>query len=194
VTTLQESTLPIPEHEIDRLLTKRIHVDRVVSTEFAAVELVKRPDTSFEVAFPVSPGADELAIHSDWIIAVELNAESFLVSSPKRWQASLKAGKKVAREIETESLYKSLFQEWRDATAAYSSMTDIVTHPAYQRIIGMGRRALPLMLRSLKEEPCWLFWALKSVSGNDPVPPKSRGRMREMTKCWLDWGREKGLV
>ena len=28
----------------------------------------------------------------------------------------------------------------------------------------------------------------------DPVPVQSRGRIREMTTIWLDWGRRKGYV
>lgn len=67
-------------------------------------------------------------------------------------------------------------------------------HPAYQGIIGLGPIALPLILRELEKELDHWFWALKAISGEDPVSPQNRGKMREMTDAWLNWGREKGYV
>jgi len=65
-------------------------------------------------------------------------------------------------------------------------------HPAYQQIIGLGPPALPLILAELDRELDHWFWALKAISGEDPVPIESRGNMREMANAWLKWGREKG--
>jgi hypothetical protein len=55
----------------------------------------------------------------------------------------------------------------------------------------MGERALPLLLAELKREPDDWFWALHAISGADPVPPASRGRLHEMAEAWVRWGAEK---
>jgi hypothetical protein len=65
-------------------------------------------------------------------------------------------------------------------------------HPAYQRIIGLGTAAVPLILAELEKDLDQWFWALKAITGEDPVPPESRGKMREMADAWLNWGRKKG--
>jgi hypothetical protein len=61
---------------------------------------------------------------------------------------------------------------------------------SYQRIIGMGEKALPLILRQLRNEgndPDHWFWALEAIAQVDPVPPEAYGDMEEMAQCWLRW-------
>jgi hypothetical protein len=67
-------------------------------------------------------------------------------------------------------------------------------HPAYQQIIGLGNEAVPLLLRELKKEPDHWFWALKAITGVDPVEPTQRGRVKEMAGAWLRWGKEQELI
>jgi hypothetical protein len=86
-----------------------------------------------------------------------------------------------------------LVTEWKQATRYTSSMSDLATHPAYQRIIGLGPAALPLILRELRRAPDHWFWALKAITGEDPVPSTARGNLSEMTKVWLRWAAERGL-
>lgn len=67
-------------------------------------------------------------------------------------------------------------------------------HPAYQAIIGMGHDALPLILEDLRDNSGLWYWALKSISSEDPVPPHDRGVIKRMKSAWLRWGKTKGLV
>ncbi len=90
--------------------------------------------------------------------------------------------------------FVTLKTKWESETSALSSITEIVMHPAYQQIIGMGPVAIPLILSELKEKPGHWFWALKSITGEDPVLPDQRGRIKEMTEAWLRWGRNHGYV
>jgi hypothetical protein len=39
----------------------------------------------------------------------------------------------------------------------------------YQEIIGMGERAVPLLLAELKREPDDWFWALHAITGASPL-------------------------
>jgi hypothetical protein len=90
--------------------------------------------------------------------------------------------------------FQALLKTWKHETAFSSSTTQRAMHPAYQGIIGLGPRVVPLMLDELKRDPCDLFWALKAITGEDPVPPEDRGRFDKMTDAWLRWGREKGIA
>ena len=61
---------------------------------------------------------------------------------------------------------------------------------SYQRVIGMGEKAIPLILRQLENEgddPDHWFWALQAITREDPVPEDARGDMKEMARAWLDW-------
>ena len=90
--------------------------------------------------------------------------------------------------------FNTLKAEWESETAHLSSVTEISIHPAYQQIIGMGTIALPFILDELKRNPGHWFWALKAITGEDPVPPTERGKIKKMAESWLKWGKEQGYI
>ncbi|MGO9273516.1 MAG: hypothetical protein ACLQOO_25315 [Terriglobia bacterium] len=53
---------------------------------------------------------------------------------------------------------------------------------------------VPLILAELRRELDHWFWALKAITGEDPVPAVRRGNMKEMAEIWLEWGRQRGYV
>ena len=89
--------------------------------------------------------------------------------------------------------FHALAEMWRNDVLFTSSVTEMVLHPAYQRIIGMGVAAVPFLLRELERRPDHWFWALTAITGADPVKPEHRGKLREMAQAWLQWGKEQGL-
>lgn len=91
-----------------------------------------------------------------------------------------------------ERKFNSLVAQWKPAVEAMSSVTTMVLHPAYQQIIALGPRAIPLLLRELDRELDHWFWALRVLTGENPVPTGIRGNMAAMREAWLAWGRSKG--
>ena len=67
-------------------------------------------------------------------------------------------------------------------------------HAAYQRIIGMGPAVVPLILRDLEQKPDHWFWALRAITGDNPVKAEKCDRMKLMTQAWIQWGKEHGKV
>lgn len=90
--------------------------------------------------------------------------------------------------------FKVLVESWQEQTRFMSSSTDIAMHPSYQQIIGLGKPALPLIMEELQKNDGHWFWALKAISGIDPVPLEERGQFQKMAERWLTWGREEGLL
>ncbi len=86
--------------------------------------------------------------------------------------------------------FSNLEKEWKESTPMLSSITDIVMHPSYQQIIGMGPTAIPLIFLSMRRELGHWFWALVAITGENPVSIEHRGKIKEMTNAWLDWGRK----
>jgi len=91
-----------------------------------------------------------------------------------------------------EGLFQSLVRQWKEERGPSSSTTELAMCPAYQRIIGLGPAVVPLLLRELEGAPEHWFWALKAITGADPVPAESRGKIREMARLWIEWGRQHG--
>ncbi len=102
----------------------------------------------------------------------------------------------VAVSRTTEPLFSRRFQtlaaQWKQETRHLSLTSDIVLNTAYQQIVGMGMPAVPLLLRELQEQPDHWFWALRSITGENPITPDDRGRLPKMAEAWLQWGRNHG--
>lgn len=90
--------------------------------------------------------------------------------------------------------FRTLTRTWKEETKYQSSPTRIAMHPAYQRIIGMGPQALPLILQDLQETHAQWFWALRAITGVDPIPPEDRGFVYRMVNAWIAWGIRKQIV
>ena len=87
------------------------------------------------------------------------------------------------------TLFHELAEQWRNETSHLSLALKQVMHPAYQRIIGLGPSAVPLILRELQREPDHWFWALEAITGEKPAAAGSN--IAQATQAWLQWGKEK---
>jgi hypothetical protein len=59
---------------------------------------------------------------------------------------------------------------------------------------GLGGDVVPLILADLRQEPYLWFRALRAITGEDPVPAASQGKVRQMAEAWIQWGKQKGLL
>ena len=103
-----------------------------------------------------------------------------------KWSMDWKSVRR-ADERELALTFRRLADEWRRETAALSSLHRKVMHPAYQRIIGMGPRAIPLILRELQMTRGHWLWALNAITSVDPTSPGAS--FSEAVNAWLEWGR-----
>lgn len=118
------------------------------------------------------------------------------LASPKELQIWYLRARERSRtaQADVEETFYELAETWRSDTRFLSATDDIVLHPAYQSIIGMGREVIPLLLRELQRKPSHWFWALRSITREDPVRPEDAGNIRNMAEAWLNWGRERGYL
>ncbi len=91
-----------------------------------------------------------------------------------------------------EEKFQRLASIWRAETAYVSSSSDLVAHPAFQEIVGMGQAVIPLLLRELENRTGHWHRALRLIAGADPVPPPDRGNIDKAAEAWLRWGKEQG--
>jgi hypothetical protein len=88
--------------------------------------------------------------------------------------------------------FRRLAAVWNAETAFVSSSSDLVAHPAFQEIVGMGSAIIPLLLGELENRTGHWHRALRQITGADPVPPADKGNMDKAAEAWLRWGREQG--
>src|SRR5262249_24123310 len=97
------------------------------------------------------------------------------------------------RRAGSDASFRIACRTWKSERGYVSSIPEMSMHYAYQQIIGLGRPAIPLLLRELEREPDHWFWALKVLTGVNPVASESRGKGDEMAAHWLRWGKEQGI-
>jgi len=90
--------------------------------------------------------------------------------------------------------FRRLRDSWINDTLYMSSLSEMVTHPAYLEIIGMGWRVVPRLLEKLRQNPRHWFTALTAITGENPIPLDAAGNLDRMTQAWLEWGAENGYL
>jgi hypothetical protein len=93
---------------------------------------------------------------------------------------------------DTEVRFRELAEKWRDETWMMSTVRQISMNGSYQHIIGMGWKAVPLILVELRDRPNHWFWALNAITGVDPAPED--GNLRAAREAWLRWGADAGYI
>ena len=101
---------------------------------------------------------------------------------------------RLAGDDNTAMEFAMLAEDWRAEHGVTSSAQQMAMHPVYLRIIGMGERAVPLILEELRNKPDHWFVALHAITGANPVPEEARGRLNEMANAWVFWGKERGYI
>jgi len=96
-----------------------------------------------------------------------------------------------------EKLFRERCERWKEDTRHLSSITKMISHPSYLRIIGLagesyGHELERLLLQELQSEPDHWFAALAAISGEDPVQPEHD--FDEAVSAWLEWGRQKEII
>jgi hypothetical protein len=114
------------------------------------------------------------------IVHGKLEIGEYFVIGSKR--AVLVSATNIASEFQT------LASEWRKDTGFHSSLAKKFMHPAYQRIMAIGKPALPFILRDLRETSDHWFYALRYIVGKDIGAEANASTTEEATKAWLEWG------
>lgn len=132
----------------------------------------------------------------------EVSGDPVQVFSDASFLAEISATLSRIREQAKEKLdianrFNALASQWKLERGISSSLSKIALCPAYQKIIGLGPDAVPLILQQVKDEgdhPDFWFWALESITHENPVREDDIGNFRAMAKAWLEWGRSHGKL
>lgn len=90
--------------------------------------------------------------------------------------------------------FAELADKWERETTHLSATPMRVMHDSYQSIMAMGPDVVPLLLSDLQKTRRHWFWALRHLTGADPVPEKDKGQLDKMIAAWVDWGKSKGKL
>ena len=100
----------------------------------------------------------------------------------------------MAVATQVDERFRTLADQWKRESQYLSNTAQMAMLRSYQCIIGMGEAAVPLLLNELKQSLDQWFWALESITAENPVRPGSAGMVERMAADWIEWGVAKGYV
>ena len=93
---------------------------------------------------------------------------------------------------ELRAAFDSLFEQWSKDTVVTSSATKVISHRAYQNVIGMGKPMVGFILEKIEDGHFHWCWALCEITGQDPA--KEAESLEAAAKVWTKWGKENGYL
>jgi hypothetical protein len=88
--------------------------------------------------------------------------------------------------------FRQLADQWYEETGGMSFLSKRIAHPAYHKVMAMGRNALPFLFREMRDTPDYWFWALHCITRESPVRPDAT--FDQTIEDWLTWGRSHGYI
>jgi len=94
----------------------------------------------------------------------------------------------------TAPRFQRLANEWLRDTAFVSDPIEKFMHPAHLKILGMGDKILPLVLREVEKMSGHWFMVLDAISPENPVTPEDQASLERTAQAWVEWGKKQGLI
>ncbi len=114
----------------------------------------------------------------------------FVESNRKRRQEDFSRSSITIKEVIVKAnkrYFEQLKQNWLKETMLSSNPNEICQNSNYQEIIALGKEAIPLILEDWETTNNHWFHALNVITGENPVKPEHRGRIKLMKKDWIDF-------
>jgi hypothetical protein len=154
-----------------------------MSELFAMSTGIDRPPVSGNTSSPLPPTASKTlgtgVIHFD--IA-------------KQWASNKPLRIRVMDDPQVEDNVNHLAEKWLSERPRGIDVGESIEAPEYQEIINLGYRAIRPLLLLMRKKPDHWFYALNVITGENPVPPDSEGRIADMASAWIKWGKQRGYL
>lgn len=95
-------------------------------------------------------------------------------------------------EATYSEITSALMALWEEEVGGSSSLFERFHHPAFKAVIALGERAVPTILRSLKEKPSHWSYALGKIAA-DEAPAAFEGTLEEACREWVAFWERRGF-
>ena len=103
-----------------------------------------------------------------------------------------------ADEVEVEPAVRERFTEladrWNRETCLMSNSDRAAAHPDHMAIISMGEPVVPLILERMQDGRGHWDYALRDITGANPVKRADWGNIAAIHASWLEWGEANGYI
>jgi hypothetical protein len=119
--------------------------------------------------------------YSDFNAISNVNA---IISNPVTQQYIREANENVYTDIVRRNNFEEYLAQWKKNTMFYSFSNQIIQDPCFQKIVAMGKNAVPFIIAEIKDNPSTLVWALNIIY-NTKISDKPEITIEEACKLWV---------
>lgn len=121
------------------------------------------------------------------------SARAFLIAKSAPQPPLLRVRSVVRSDREVEARFQAYSADVIEAGLFAASLRDVFQDAPYQKIIGLGPQALPLLLRLvMRDRSAVWFWALAAIVGSDEA--RGSDSVAVAAAAWIGWGQSRGLL
>jgi LysM repeat protein len=114
-------------------------------------------------------------------ISIEITTEK---KSVQKSNQTLIVNKDLLDNARIKNKFVSLVTEWETKTKFSSSISVKISDSSFQRIVAMGKPAIPLIIDALEKKPSNLVWALNIITGAR-INSTQRLTLTEACSVWV---------
>jgi len=154
--------------------------EMIDQAKLSGQDISKWLESSFSIG-----GNDFLNDDSNYFVPIPVALVAIIGDNPEIRESIVDAVKKE---------FTNLASQWTHDVEGMSSTVEMVKHPAYQKIVSMGKVVVPFLLEDLRQNPLYWLPALRQITQQNPVQPEQRGKVKQMAEAWLNWGKQEGYI
>ena len=117
-----------------------------------------------------------------------------LIAEKDKFIIEIPATTKPDDQFLLEMKFQILAKKWEEATKYFSFSRQQTANEYYQQIIAIGKPVVPILLLDLQKTNRHWFFALRSITGEDPVLETHEGNIQLMVNDWITWGKKRKLI
>jgi hypothetical protein len=114
-------------------------------------------------------------------------ADKVKVSAPNQLTETIGESMNMVVISRIKASFNYYYEEWNKEIKYQSSTDDITNNSFFKKIIDLGSEVIPYIIEVLRDTPSFLIVALYRITGENPVSPDHCGKIKEMTKDWIEW-------
>ena len=129
------------------------------------------------------------------VVRANTNATAIMMAERvAEWFPSDRTQLQMPKAESLEATFVNLVKQWHLEPDLSSILAIKIENPAYGEIIEMGESVLPLIFREMETNGGHWTYALKAITGVDPLAEGILHNAQERRNAWLRWGRENGFL
>ncbi len=87
-----------------------------------------------------------------------------------------------------ETTFNEYYTNWRRETAMCSGIEAKRNNENFKKIVAMGEKIIPIILKEIKKNPSHLFLVLPEITKeNIIIPEEDQGNIRKINELWIQW-------